>query len=1040
MDAPFGPVRAQIGVDDATNGSSDDMADVSDEPWMQPITSQNIEAIWLQERNISEVSTSMISYCARAKILDLRQNMISCLPEGISALVHLEELLLESNQLKKLPKSIGSFSKMKALILNRNNLTTLPSTICNLASLQVLNVADNMIRQLPVELGKLRNLVAIYVHHNHFTVLPTSFSRLSKLKEISLEWFRYSAPPLPRLLRGDEWKAVLDKVRNLCHNRQPALEVPCLDVLAYISDRVFDVNGVDAKLQNRLHVACCEGHNGIVKSLSTAPNIKLDTLDVDGFSALLISVREEHHDICAYLVDARADVNSGGGLFGSSIHVAVVNFNSRVVDLLIQGRSDVNFTDGEGNTPLHVLQSVFDKGGRKSQYIGTRLISANADCNLTNVDRWGPIHLSARRGQLHGIEFICKHVLTPELRAAGETTLFDLDLTGGSHQWTALHLAGHACHSVVVQSLLDAKADAYRRNQDGKAARYVSRGNLTVSKILKKAEMEATWTRLHRHVTQSFPSSSAVGSTTAALRVSHVATTSTTSTADALEHTVRALNAKDDANALLGEFVRLVTTGGRAHAFFLLAFPKVLKMLMDTELIDTSGYCAIMYACAGGDEQLVRLLTSGMSREDLSKLGNLTTRDEYWTLLHLVCQPIADKTHDPRSSIISFLLSVDQGRGFSLNAADYRGQTPLHLAVQRGDLGLVQVLLQYHADANAKEMTAGWSALHFAVSKCDYTMVLQLLHHSETEVNLCDNFGWTPLFEASSLADSRDVSLLINAKADVSFVPDTELNAVAQDLLHSLSTSRKDETTKLWMCALLASNGYDCTQVFNNLNFSENDNQMLRREALLSTRENPSRGITAPMHFSVPFHLSPRCNACKVLFSGPIRKFPCRSCGLVFCNSCSKVMATQVCCVDQVITAGVTKLRSALSRRGQRDSEPAPEPEDLPRINHRTGSDAVVFTSDSSSPFISTTVGTPMTPTTSFTAANGMHLVQEHSAVSPTVKVEITPKPVRRPSSARNVRLCPSCTAFYRLAIGDTYDMLERVQGNEVDQFRKVRI
>eukprot|EP00971_Amphidinium_carterae_P251287 4988168-Amphidinium_carterae.1 len=28
----------------------------------------------------------------------------------------------------------------------------------------------------------------------------------------------------------------------------------------------------------------------------------------------------------------------------------------------IQGRADVNQTDADGNTPLHVLMSVFDKG------------------------------------------------------------------------------------------------------------------------------------------------------------------------------------------------------------------------------------------------------------------------------------------------------------------------------------------------------------------------------------------------------------------------------------------------------------------------------------------------------------------------------------------------------------------------------------------------------------------------------------------------------------------------------------------------------
>lgn len=972
-----------------------------DEPWLELINGHGGD-MWLQERNITRVSTSMLDLMKNARVLDLRKNLISKLPDGIASLLQLEELMLENNRLHRLPPSIGSLPKLKGLLLNRNCLVQLPAALCNLETLEVLNVADNKLKELPRDLGNLRNLVAIFVHNNHFTALPTSFSKLSKLKELSLEWFRYSAPPLPRSLRGDEWKAVLDKIRNLCHNRLPAVEVPCLEVIAYISERVFDINGVDSKRRCRLHVACVEGHTGIVKALTEAPNIRLNTLDVDGYSPLLVAVREEYTELCTFLVSAKADVNSGGGPFGTSIHVAVVNFSTQAVDLLIEGMCDVNFTDVEGNTPFHVLQSVFDKGGRRSQYIGAQLLKFKADCNILNADKWAPIHLAARRGQSEGIRFICHNMLTAERKAAGDTHLFDINIAGGSHQWTALHLAGHACHSCVVLSLVLAKADAERHNKEGKAPRYVSRGNLTVSKILKKAEMAATWERLYPDSHVKSCSSTATA-----------APASPQSTFAALPHSVRDLIRRRDPAAFLREFVQFIETGALTSAQYLLSFPQVLTTLADSSLKDEKGYCAMMYACAYGDEQLVRTLAAAMSEEQLAQLGTLTTPDERWTLIHLICQSRMEKQLDSRSAVTSFMLSVCQGRGFSLNATDYRGQTPLHMAVQAADLSLVQVLLQYHADANVKEATAGWSALHFAISpsgvgesRC--SIALQLLHHAETNVNICDNFGLTPLFEACSQADPRTVSLLINAKADLRFVADANSSTVGHSVFDAIATSRKDDATKLWMFALLAANGYDFSTT--ELRLAEEDRQMLDRETSFSKRENPSRGIEAPIRFFVPFHLAPRCNACKILFSGPIRKFPCRSCGLVFCSTCSKVVATQVCCLDQVVSGSVGKLHSALARVIPEDSEPVPEDE-------RSNTDSGFFSQ----------------------SAPERGIVGKPESIPVEQLNDITPKPLRRPSSARNLRLCPTCAEFYPYAIGDTYDMLERTYGKAMDHFRKAR-
>eukprot|EP00438_Fugacium_kawagutii_P033372 Skav231033 [mRNA] locus=scaffold1869:219579:256567:- [translate_table: standard] len=263
-------------------------------------------------------------------------------------------------------------------------------------------------------------------------------ANLENLQELALEW--YTTPPLPRVIKGSEWQALL-------------------------------------------HVACLEGHVGVALALSETGQQRCDTLDCEGYSPLLVAqALQEHPDIASALVRSGVDVNRGGGLFGSPLHVATVNFDPQMVNLLIRGKAFVNQTDADGrNCPLHVLMSVFDKaGGKRAGIIGKILLQNKADCNMMNSDKWAPLHLAARRGR--GFPAFSSKKRRPEkkqpyisrVRTCPRT--FDLNLRqfhaasnvieiqtnnfshvlrmcrGGSHMWTPLHLAGHACHVNVATS------------------------------------------------------------------------------------------------------------------------------------------------------------------------------------------------------------------------------------------------------------------------------------------------------------------------------------------------------------------------------------------------------------------------------------------------------------------------------------------------------------------------------------------------------------------------------------------------------------
>ena len=69
-----------------------------------------------------------------------------------------------------------------------------------------------------------------------------------------------------------------------------------------------------------------------------------------------------------------------------------------VKDFVYKYGADVFLTDGEGNSPLHLILSVFSRNPRKCTVIAQTLLQAGALPNAENKDLWTPLHLASRKG------------------------------------------------------------------------------------------------------------------------------------------------------------------------------------------------------------------------------------------------------------------------------------------------------------------------------------------------------------------------------------------------------------------------------------------------------------------------------------------------------------------------------------------------------------------------------------------------------------------------------------------------------------------
>ena len=100
-----------------------------------------------------------------------------------------------------------------------------------------------------------------------------------------------------------------------------------------------------------------------------------------------------------------------------------------------------------------------------------------------------------------------------------------------------------------------------------------------------------------------------------------------------------------------------------------------------------------------------------------------------------------------------------------VNERDSLGDTPLHVAVQMGNLELTELLLAAKADVNAKAH-AGWTALHWA-AYWGNTQMVELLLRNKADVNARNSIGYTPLHWAAWRNSKELVDLLLTHKAEV---------------------------------------------------------------------------------------------------------------------------------------------------------------------------------------------------------------------------------------------------------------------------------
>ncbi|XP_039429977.1 protein lap4 isoform X11 [Culex pipiens pallens] len=147
---------------------------------------RQIEYVDKRHCSLPNVPEEILRYSRSLEELLLDANHIRDLPKNFFRLHRLRKLGLSDNEIMKLPSDIQNFENLVELDVSRNDIGDIPDDIKHLRSLQIADFSSNPIPRLPAGFSQLRSLTVLGLNDMSLTSLPQDFGCLSKLESLEL--------------------------------------------------------------------------------------------------------------------------------------------------------------------------------------------------------------------------------------------------------------------------------------------------------------------------------------------------------------------------------------------------------------------------------------------------------------------------------------------------------------------------------------------------------------------------------------------------------------------------------------------------------------------------------------------------------------------------------------------------------------------------------------------------------------------------------------------------------------------------------------
>lgn len=170
---------------------------------------RHVESVDKRHCNLQQVPDEVYRYSRSLEELLLDANQLKELPKPFFRLLNLRKLGLSDNEIQRLPPEVANFMQLVELDISRNDIPEIPESIKFCRALEIADFSGNplsrlpdgftqlrtlahlalndvSLQTLPNDIGNLANLVTLELRENLLKSLPTSLSFLVKLEQLDL--------------------------------------------------------------------------------------------------------------------------------------------------------------------------------------------------------------------------------------------------------------------------------------------------------------------------------------------------------------------------------------------------------------------------------------------------------------------------------------------------------------------------------------------------------------------------------------------------------------------------------------------------------------------------------------------------------------------------------------------------------------------------------------------------------------------------------------------------------------------------------------
>ena len=169
----------------------------------------------------------------------------------------------------------------------------------------------------------------------------------------------------------------------------------------------------------------------------------------------------------------------------------------------------------------------------------------------------------------------------------------------------------------------------------------------------------------------------------------------------------------------------------------------------DFEITDSEGNTLLSIACNNGYNKIVKFLLRNGS--DVN-----TKNNEGDSPLHMSCMSGYHR-------VVKTLIK----NGADINSKNLKGETPLHISSYVNELKITKILMENGADINAKNNIGETSFLMACYVENLGVVKLFLEKNGNSNINIVDNDGCSPLIGAASVGNYDIMVVLIKNGANV---------------------------------------------------------------------------------------------------------------------------------------------------------------------------------------------------------------------------------------------------------------------------------